>query len=337
MYKAYHYDLLPHNTFGIAANAEEFIAYDSVEELQTLIADWQVSGFPQRLLHIGGGSNLLFTEDFKGTILHSQIKGIHLLHEDDDAVHICVGAGEVWDEFVEHCVQQGWYGLENLSLIPGEVGAAAVQNIGAYGVEVEAYITAVHAVALDTGKVETFSVSMLEYAYRSSIFKHAYKGKYAITAVEFALSKHFVPNLSYAALRQAFAADEAITANAIRQSVIAIRNSKIPDVKVLGSGGSFFMNPVVPRSVFERLYSTYPTMPYYDMGDTVKIPAGWLIEQCGWKGQRIGQVGVYEKQALILVNLGGCTGREVVELSRRIVADVKAKFGIDIHPEINFI
>lgn len=337
MYKAYDYSLLPHNTFGIAAKSTEFIAYDSVEELQQLVADWKHNGYPERLLHIGGGSNLLFTQDFSGTILHSQIKGVTYIDEDDEQVLVAVGAGENWDDFVAYTLQQGWFGLENLSLIPGEVGAAAVQNIGAYGVEVERYIYAVNAVDLHTGEAKSFEHKELHYAYRSSAFKHELKGRYAITEVLFKLNTQFVPNLSYAALSQAVEQGGALTAEEIRHKVIAIRNSKIPDTKVLGSGGSFFMNPVVKRSLFEALYALYPTMPYYDLGDEVKIPAGWLIEQCGWKGQRVGQAGVYEKQALILVNHGGCTGQEVVELSQRIVADVKAKFGIEIHPEINFV
>lgn len=337
MHKAYDYDLLAHNTFNISVRAKSFITYDSIEELQELIKIWQDEGFPKRLLHIGGGSNLLFTKDFDGTILHSKIRGITAVSEDEQHIVVSVGAGEVWDDFVAHCVKQGWYGIENLSLIPGEVGASAVQNIGAYGVEVEQYVLQVKAINLASGKLTIFKREELAYGYRTSVFKHELKGQYAIVEVLFQLNKTFVPNLSYTALRNVLPANASLSAEEIRETVISIRKSKIPDTKLLGSGGSFFMNPVVDRNVFERIQQQYPTMPFYDLGKEIKIPAGWLIEQCGWKGKRIGNAGVYEKQALILVNHGGCSGQEIAELSQHIVTDVKTKFGIEIHPEINFV
>ena len=335
MTEVYDYNLLPHNTFGISVKAKSFVEYSSIEELQSIIPHIGST----RVFHLGGGSNVVFTSDFAGLILHSAIKGIEVVDESESDIIIRVGAGEVWDEVVQRCIASGWYGLENLSLIPGETGASAVQNIGAYGSEIELFITTVETVNLTDGSARTFTHDECRYAYRHSIFKEEQKDKLAITHVSLKLQKQFTPNLSYAALASEVQKRGITdpTAQDMRDIVIDIRNSKLPDPKNLGNAGSFFMNPVVPREIFEKLSSDYPHVPHYEVGNAVKIPAGWLIEQCGWKGKSMGRVGVYEKQALILVNRGGCNGEEVMQLSNRIIADVEEKFGIAIRPEVLLI
>ncbi len=326
------YSLLGHNTFGISAKAKQYIEYSSEAELADIIREMPSE---EILLHIGGGSNLLFTSDFEGTVLHSAIQGIEIVDEDENAVLVRVGAGMVWDEFVAYAVQKGWGGVENLSLIPGEVGASAVQNIGAYGVEAKDVITVVEAVELRSGVKRIFGNAECNYAYRQSIFKNALKGAYAITYVTYRLSKHPVLNLSYGGLSKCNPLPATIAE--VRQTIIDTRNAKLPDPKVLGNAGSFFMNPVVPREVFERIQKDYPDMPFYDVPDGVKIPAGWMIDQCGWKGKHLGRAGVHDKQALVLVNLGGATSDEIITLCETICRDVQAKFGVSIHPEVNFI
>lgn len=331
------YSLLHHNTFGIDAQCAEFVEYDSVEKLQTFLPSLR----GKRWLQIGGGSNLLFVKDFDGTVLHSRIVGCEEVRRDTHNVWLRVGAGVVWDEFVAYCVEHGFYGLENLSLIPGEVGASAVQNIGAYGVEACQYIEKVEAIDVATGTLRTFDNQSCQYAYRSSIFKHALRGQYIITYVTYRLSLKFSPDLDYAAIRRELeqrGMDPAtLTAQNLRNMIIQIRQSKLPDSKDLGSAGSFFMNPVVDNECLQRLLKRYPDMPHYNVEGGVKIPAGWLIDQCGWKGQKMGQAGVYSKQALVLVNLGGATGQDIVNLSNAVRKDVYDKFAIRIYPEANFI
>lgn len=334
--------LLEHNTFGIAATARRLVEYDTVEELRALIAQRNDCGDTSALLHIGGGSNLLFLSDYEGTILHSRIRDIEVMDESDNALTVRVGAGCVWDEWVEYAVGQGWYGLENLSLIPGEVGASAVQNIGAYGAEAKDFILLVEAIDLKTGELRLFSNAECDYAYRHSIFKTELRGRYAVTHVHFRLQRHFSPNFEYGALRQAIAKSgqepEALDAAGLRRIIIELRNSKLPDPKVLGNAGSFFTNPIVGRATYEQLSHQYPTMPHYEVdADRVKIPAGWLIEQSGWKGKALGRAGVYEKQALVLVNLGGANGADIQQLCSTIQHDVRERFGIKITPEVNFI
>ncbi len=334
------YSLLNHNTFGIDARCNRFCEYTSVEELQQFISTLHQE--PQRhLLHIGGGSNLLFTKDFEGTILHSAIKGIETTDNADGTVTVRAGAGEGWDEFVAHCVANGLYGLENLSLIPGEVGASAVQNIGAYGTEVADCIELVEAVSLSDGTVHTFINKECRYAYRSSIFKTALRGQYAITHVSYRLSRTFKADISYGGLAREIAARglsaEGLTAQTLRELIIDIRRNKLPDPKDIGSAGSFFINPVVSTEKFAELAARYPNIPPYPPPDGVKVPAGWLIDQCGWKGKKLGRAGVYEKQALVLINCGGATGSDIVALSDAIRADVRHTFGIEIVPEVNFI
>lgn len=337
-----HCSLLGHNTFGIAARARCLVEYDSAEELQAFIRlrNEQMDHTP--LLHIGGGSNLLFTKDFEGTILHSRIKGIELLSDADRKVEVRVGAAVLWDDFVDYAVRHGWYGLENLSLIPGEVGASAVQNIGAYGAEAKDFISLVETIDLQTGMPRQFTNDECQYAYRHSIFKTRLRDRYAVTHVRFRLSRDFEPNLEYGGLRLALSKNgidpEQLDATLLRATIIGIREGKLPDPKVLGNAGSFFTNPIVLRNEYNRIAREFHEVPHYEV-DTlhVKIPAGWLIEQCGWKGKAQGRAGVYEKQALVLVNLGGATGEEIVQLCRAIQTSVRERFQIDIQPEVNFI
>lgn len=331
------YSLLTHNTFGIDAKCSDFISYSTVEQLKSVIPSLK----GKRWLQIGGGSNLLFVRDFEGVVLHSEIKDVEVVRHNEKYVWLRVGAGYVWDDFVAYCVEHGYYGLENLSLIPGEVGASAVQNIGAYGVEVGQYIDTVEMVEVATGNVCQFKADECRYAYRSSVFKHEMKGKYIVTHVVYCLSLRFNPDLSYGAISRALQANdikaEEVTAQVLRNVIIDVRRSKLPDPAEIGSAGSFFMNPVVSQSKFESLQHQYPDMPHYVVDGGVKIPAGWMIEQCGWKGKRVGNVGVYSKQALVLVNYGGAKGEDIVKLSNAVIADVEHKFGITLHPETNFI
>ena len=328
------YSLLPYNTFGIDVSASRFLEYASVAELKEYIAQGAVT---TPFLNIGGGSNLLFTKDYDGLILHSRIGGIEVTAEDSQTVSLRVGAGVVWDDFVACCVEHGWYGAENLSLIPGEVGASAVQNIGAYGVEVKDLITAVETVNVQ-GYGRVYSVEECEYAYRSSIFKRPENKSVFVTYVRFRLSKEERYTLDYGTIRQELAKYPAPTLPIVRKVIIEIRESKLPDPKVMGNAGSFFMNPIVAKEKLEALQRDYPRIPYYELPDgRVKIPAGWMIDQCGWKGKSLGPAAVHDKQALVLVNRGGAKGSDIVALSDAVRASVRDKFGIDIHPEVNVI
>ena len=328
------YSLLSHNTFGIDVKAACFLEYRSVEELHELIARELIT---MPYLHIGGGSNLLFTKDYLGTVLHSLIGGIEVLSENDEEVLLRVGAGVQWDDFVSYCVEHDWYGVENLSLIPGEVGASAVQNIGAYGVEVKDLITSVETVNI-RGEERVYSVDECGYAYRKSIFKQPEMKEVFVTYVCFRLSKKESYTLDYGSIRQELENYPAVTLPVMRRVIIGIRESKLPDPKVTGNAGSFFMNPIVPRVQFEALQQEYPRIPFYELADgTVKIPAGWMIDQCGWKGKALGPAAVHDKQALVLVNRGGAKGSDVIALSDAVRASVRDKFGIDIHPEVNIV
>lgn len=323
-----------YNTFGLDVYANRFLEYDSKENLLKLIKEKEIT-LPY--LHIGRGSNLLFTQNYAGTILHSCIQSIELLSEDHDSVWLRVGAGVIWDDFVCYCVEHGWQGVENLSLIPGEVGAAAVQNIGAYGMEVKDSIVSVETVDIE-GEESTYDVEECDYSYRDSLFKRPEMKSVFVTHVNFRLNKipHYV--LDYKALSKALQSYSEITLCNIRNAIIGIRQSKLPDPKVLGNAGSFFMNPIIPRSCFEDLQRIYPDIPHYDVDlDFVKIPAGWLIEQCGWKGKSLGPAAVYDKQALVLVNRGEATGEDIVKLGEAVQKSVKDKFGIDIQPEVMYI
>lgn len=275
---------------------------------------------------------MLFTRDFDGTILHSAIRGIEV---NGDLVR--VGAGVVWDEFVEWTVQNGWSGVENLSLIPGEVGASAVQNIGAYGVEAKDVIERVECIDLTDGSSRVFTNAECKYSYRQSIFKNEVRGRYAVTYVTYRLSRTFTPRLDYGNIRASLSADTEVTPRLVRDTIIGIRRAKLPDPDVQGNAGSFFMNPVVSRDQFLQIQAQYPQMPYYEVEGGVKIPAGWMIEQCGWKGKALGKAAVHDRQALVLVNLGGATGTDILRLCNAIRQSVNEKFNIDIHPEVNIL
>ena len=333
-----HYNLLKHNTFGITAHCRRFVEFDSVKELRTLCHS--LTSADQPLMTLGGGSNLLLTRDFDGTVLHSAIKGIEKTQETADDVLVRVGSGEVWDHFVAHCVAQGWHGTENLSLIPGEVGASAVQNIGAYGAEAQDIIYKVEAMEIASGNMVELTNADCHYGYRQSLFKTQWKGRFVITHVTYRLGKTFTPRLDYGNILAELHQEGIVspTPQQLRDVIIKIRREKLPDPEVEGNAGSFFMNPIVSRGKYDELAAQYPNMPHYDIdADHVKIPAGWMIDQCGWKGRSLGRAGVHSKQALVLVNRGGATGNEVVTLCTTICNDVKQKFGIDINPEVNIL
>lgn len=328
------YSLLAHNTFGIDVRTLHFIEYDSVEELRQLINNGNIT---PPYLHIGQGSNLLFTCDYDGTVLHSRIIDIEIVRETDEEVLVKVGSGIIWDDFVAYCVGNKWYGAENLSNIPGEVGASAVQNIGAYGVEVKDLIAAVGTINMN-GIEHTYYPEDCKFGYRHSIFKEPGMQDIIVTYVTYRLSKNELFKLDYGTIRQELSKYTEVTQENVRQAVIDIRAAKLPDPKVLGNAGSFFMNPVVPRAKLLELQSLYPEIPFYEMGDDkIKIPAGWLIEKSGWKGKSLGLAKVHDKQALVLVNTGGAAGKDIIALSDAVRSDVKEMFGIEIRPEVKFI
>ena len=327
------YNLKTHNTFGIDAKCSRFLEYESVAEAQEVAKILRESSIPYII--IGGGSNLLLTKDYEGIVVHSACKGV----ERRGNSLIC-GSGEVWDDIVAKSIAMQLYGAENLSLIPGDVGASAVQNIGAYGSEVKDLIRKITAVEISTGAVREFNHTECEYGYRQSRFKHEWKNRFLIISVEYELSESFQPRLDYGNIRAELERRNITepTAQQLRDTIIDIRNAKLPDPKVMGNAGSFFMNPIVSREKYEQLAEQYVGMPHYEIdADNVKIPAGWMIDQCGWKGKSLGRAGVHDKQALVLVNRGGATGAEIVALCEAIQKDVKAKFDIDIHPEVNII
>lgn len=355
------YSLLAHNTFGIDAKCRRFLEYSSIEEAQQIASSLTSADEP--LLILGGGSNLLLTGDYPGTVLHSAIKGIRALDEaevqallkkhvsyaipsDSDpmksdtgsSIFLECGSGEVFDDVVAYAVEQGYHGAENLSIIPGEVGASAVQNIGAYGVEAKDIIYKVETVEIATGKLVVFDNADCQYSYRQSKFKHEWRDKYLVTHVIYRLSRQFVPDLDYGNIRASLEQKgiSEPTAQQLREVIIEIRNAKLPDPKVQGNAGSFFMNPIVEKAKYEELAALYPGIPHYAMdAEHEKIPAGWMIDQCGWKGKSLGKAGVHDKQALVLVNRGGAKGEDIVRLCETIQKDVKEKFGIEIHPEVN--
>lgn len=334
--------LLPYNTFGIDARADVFISYDTEEELKDALCLCRENYASLPILHIGGGSNLLFLEDFHGVVFFSCIEGVEVLSESKDDIVVRVGAGVTHDAWVEYAVSNRWHGLENLSLIPGQVGASAVQNIGAYGVEACDVIESVEGISLLTGEKRTWSCAECDYGYRRSIFKEELKGCYAITYVTYRLQRTYIPQLEYGGLRSALQSRgyvvDNVTAQQVRDLIIEMRTQKLPDPKVTGNAGSFFMNPVVPMDVYERISAQYPAAPHYSVDEShVKVPAGWLIEQCGWKGRSLGPAAVHDRQALVLVNKGGATGQDIVSLCNAVRADVQSRFGIDLHPEVNFI
>ena len=330
------YPLLKHNTFGLDVKTNYFVEYDSEADLQKLLHDEFF--FSQRFWHIGQGSNLLFLGDFDGIIVHSAIREIMIIKEDEHSVWIKVGAGNNWDSLVAYCVENKWGGLENLSLIPGESGASAVQNIGAYGVEVSERIEEVHTYSLETGEKRIFSNADCNYSYRNSFFKKPEnKGKYYVTYIIFKLSKQPEFCLDYGNIREKLSG-KPISLQTIRETVIEIRESKLPDPKITGNAGSFFVNPYLPMDHFISLKNYYPNLPYYPVNETmVKVPAAWLIEQCGMKGKTVGGAAVHEKQALVIINQNHATGQEIASLAEEICRSVKEKFNIELQPEVNYI
>lgn len=333
----YDFNLKEHNTFGIDVKCRRFIEFESVDELLQIVNSLTDADKP--LLVLGGGSNMLFTADYEGTVLHSAIKG-HVAVQTDEGIMLRCGSGEVWDDIVSLCVSNRMYGAENLSLIPGDVGASAVQNIGAYGAEAKDIILKAEAVDLQTGKMCEFTNEECEYAYRKSKFKGEWRNRFVITYVTYKLSEVFCPCLDYGNIRAELEKRniKVPTAEQLRNVIIDIRNEKLPDPKVEGNAGSFFMNPVVPKAKYEELVVRFGNVPHYSVDDNnEKIPAGWMIDQCGWKGKSLGKAGVHSRQALVLVNRGGAEGKDIVALCDAIKRDVKDKFGIDIVPEVNII
>ncbi len=349
--------LLAFNTFGMDVKAAVLAEYDTMEDLQELLADDEIQALMQQqrekgeipFWHIGAGSNLLFKGDYPGVVLHCTAKGI-TIGSDGETIEIL--AGTTWDDVCDWCAQRGLYGAENLSLIPGETGAAAVQNIGAYGVEVKDLIQQVICWDVIDQKECVLTNEDMQYGYRSSLLKTPEaKSRYIVTRVVLKLSKVPVLHLDYAGLKQALDGNETPTPQEVRDAVIKIRQGKLPDPKELGNAGSFFKNPVVEKAVYERILQEWrcgserieahgeeAIIPHYIINEELtKIPAGWLIEQCGWKGKTIGRAGVYEKQCLVLVNRGGAKPEEIVTLCQEIVKSVKEKFGVDIEPEVNLI
>ena len=340
--------LKTYNSFGFDAKAKYFVEINAINDLQALIKSGELQ--KHKTLILSGGNNILFQNDvFEGLVVYINTKGIEILREDENEVIVRAQAGEDWPEFVRFCVSKGWHGVENLAHIPGKVGAAPVQNIGAYGMELKDSFLQCEAMNLTTGETKVFTKEECHFGYRESIFKSELKGRYVITSVDFLLKKNAPLHLEYGNIK-AYLEQNGIESPTIQQlhdAICAIRDSKLPDVKQIGSAGSFFKNPVIERTQFEALQKDYPNIPHYDEPDgRVKVPAGWLIEHSGpstgsgtasWKGWRDENVGVYDKQALVLVHYGGGKGRDIVTLAHNIQDSVEEKFGIRISPEVNFV
>ena len=331
-----HVDLKPYNTFGISSFCKQFGRFNSSQELIELLDQVDTKS----LLILGGGSNLLLTKNFDGTVLKNEITGIDVTEENDTHVIIRAGAGVVWHDLVLHCIANNWGGIENLSLIPGSVGASPMQNIGAYGVEIKDIFYSLEAMHLETREIHTFDLESCEFGYRESVFKRKYKGQYVILSVSYRLQKTHTTNTSYGAI------NEQLKANGINNpsiqdvsnAVIAIRQSKLPNPKELGNAGSFFKNPVVPQARVEAILQSYPEAPNYPAEQGYrKLAAGWLIEQAGWKGLTRSTHGVHAKQALVLVNYGGATGQEIYQLSADIITDIQTKFNVTLEREVNIL
>lgn len=331
------HSLKAHNTFGIEAKAKYYFEFTELEDLEVFLNS-NKSWKDEKLIVLGEGSNILFLNDFDGLVIHPNVPGMNQVWEDRRHEWFEVGAGEVWDEFVEFAVNQDLGGVENLSLIPGKVGAAPVQNIGAYGQEVCGLVEKVKGYDLEEGCIREFPATECGFAYRNSVFKNYLKNRYIITSVIFRLEKFPEYNLGYGQLEEKVKQKGEINLRNIREAVVEIRSSKLPDVKELGNAGSFFKNPVVEVALAEQIKSKYPEMPLYPGGDgRMKLAAGWLIEQAGWKGKRIGDAGVHEHQALVLVNYGKASGNEIYALSQAVCKSVEEKFGVTLEREVNCI
>ncbi len=330
--------LKAYNTFGIDVSCSYFAEVFTVDDIKSLLSNPELKDLPKLIL--GGGSNLLFTQNFDGLVIKNSLHGIEELKQTDQHVWIKAMAGEVWHQLVMYTVERGLGGIENLSLIPGQVGAAPMQNIGAYGVELIQVFEELEALEIATGKLRTFDKAACRFGYRDSVFKQELKGQYIITSVTLKLNRQPEFNTTYGAIQdtlQEMGVSE-LTVKAVSDAVIAIRQSKLPDPAELGNSGSFFKNPELDPEAFGQLQQAYPTIPNYPLDNgNVKVPAGWLIEQAGWKGKRVGNTGSHAKQALVLVNYGHASGHEVYQLALDIQQSVKEKFGVDIHPEVNII
>lgn len=329
--------LKQYTTFGVNAYAKYFVEINTVEELRHALNDTR---FPDKFI-LGGGSNMLLTKDVEALVMHINMKGISIAFDDENSVHIKVMAGEDWHQLVLYCLENNYGGIENLSLIPGNTGTAPIQNIGAYGVELKDIFVSCEAINVATGKHKTFSLEECDFGYRTSVFKTTEKGNYIISSVTLQLTKkeHNL-NTGYGAIQDELTKMQVThpTIRDVSKAVIAVRKSKLPDPKELGNSGSFFKNPIIDKVAFEAFISRYPEAPFYKVSENAyKIPAGWLIEQSGFKGKRFGDAGVHEKQALVLVNYGNATGGEILELSEKIRETVLSKFGVAIAPEVNVI
>ncbi len=330
------YNLQALNTFGLACVAKRFLRVESVDELLGFLENYN----KESLLILGGGSNLLFTQNFEGTVLKNEIKGIEVVKEDDENIWLKVGAGEVWHDLVLHCVAENWSGIENLSLIPGTVGASPIQNIGAYGVEAKDVIQTVETINIATQVKRVFEAGECQFGYRDSVFKRELKGQLVITSVVFKLNKNADINISYGAIQLVLDEKGIIkpTIKDVSDTIISIRQSKLPNPKEIGNAGSFFKNPVISMELYNQLKISHPKIPGYPIDEkTIKIPAGWLIEQAGWKGKVIGEIGVHKNQALVLVNYGNGSGKELKKLAFEIKDDVFSKFNVEIVPEVNIL
>lgn len=330
----HNFDLTDYNTFHIPAYAERWAAFSDAEELDSFVENEQNAP-----LILGGGSNVLFTGNVPGLVLHNQVRGMAVISETDEHVHLRAGAGEVWHQLVMYVVGKGWGGLENLSLIPGNVGASPMQNIGAYGVEIKDVFLELEAFHLRERYLRTFSAAECRFGYRDSIFKNELKGQFAILSVSFQLTRHPRFNISYGTIEKQLSdmQIQQLSVKAVSDAVIAIRSSKLPDPRVLGNAGSFFKNPMIDPDQFHALQKEYAGIPSFKFGEHVKVPAAWLIEQCGFKGYRSGPVGCYEKQPLVLVNYGGASGKQVYDFSEEIIHTVANRFGIILQREVNVI
>ena len=331
------FSLKNYNTFGIEAKAKQFVAVHSVSELKTIL----VANKSNKKFILGGGSNMLLTQDIKALVIHIDLKGKKITKEDNDYVWVECQAGENWHEFVLWTIDQNYGGLENMSLIPGNVGTTPVQNIGAYGTEIKDTFVSCQAMKIKNQKIKTFSKTECHFGYRESVFKNEVKDQYIITSVVFKLTKrnHKI-NTSYGDITNELAKNNVVTPTLkdVSNAVITIRQSKLPDPKVLGNSGSFFKNPILLKTDFEKIHQQFPEMKFYDVSETeVKVPAGWLIEQAGFKGKRFGDAGIHKNQALVLVNYGNATGQEILNVSKEIQATIFKTFGIHIEAEVNVI
>ena len=328
------------NTFGIDVAAKYFAIFNSVDELSELLEPKRLPTANCQLLTLGGGSNILFTKNFDGLVLKNELKGIELVKEDEHHVYIKAAAGENWHQFVLHCINNNWAGVENLSLIPGNVGASPMQNIGAYGVEIKDVFYSLEAFHLKEKKTVQFNIDDCAFGYRESVFKKKYKNEFVITSVVFRLSKQPKFNTSYGAIEQELEkmGVKQLSIKVISDAVISIRSSKLPNPEQIGNAGSFFKNPEIESAAFNLLHSKFPGIVGYKLhNDNVKLAAGWLIEQCGWKGYRDGDAGCHARQALVLVNYGNATGEEIYALSEKIIESVKENFSVSLEREVNII